>query len=234
VHVPGVLATELTGRLRAELDAAARARARPSSYGLICHQVWPHVALAGAVLAEILAPLALAVLELDEIVLFQDHVIAKLAGTAAEVRWHQDFSYWPLDAPRGVTMWVALDGADRQNGCLRYIPGTHRLGELHPADFFAGAVQPRRDHLPALDAAARAGEAVDAPARPGDVLVHDPLVWHMSPGNLSSRPRHAWSLTWIAPSLRWDPKHAPHPFNFTRSLVAGAPVAGPGFPRYRR
>jgi ectoine hydroxylase-related dioxygenase (phytanoyl-CoA dioxygenase family) len=173
------------------------------------------------------------VLDVDEVVLFQDIFIGKPPGTAA-VQWHQDYSYWPLDSWDGLTMWLALDHTDVDNGCLRYIPGTHQLGEKRPADFFVGTAQPVHNNLPPLLAEERAAQAVDAPVTAGSILVHHPLVWHMSPVNRSSRPRHAWSLTWLLPTVCWRPEHAPHPFGHQLQPVAGQPVRGRLFPRFAR
>jgi len=176
-----------------------------------------------------LAPAAAALLGVDRVTLFQDILINKSPGTAA-VQWHQDYSYWPLDSPAGVTLWAALEDADAENGCLRYIPGTHLLGEKHPANFFVGAEQPRREGLDDLDAFRRENEAIDAPVRAGDVLAHHPLTWHMSPDNRSDRHRHAWSVTFLAPGVRWAPEHAPHPFDYELKPERGAPLSGERFP----
>ena len=217
--------------LRATIDEYARARVTIGPYGLICHNPWPDVPLLFRVIEETLAPLACALLDADEVILFQDIFIGKPPGTAA-VQWHQDYSYWPLDRCHGLTMWLALDHADVDNGCLRYIPGTHRLGEKRPADFFVGTSQPVGDDLPPLAAEAHADRAVDAPVAAGSLLVHHPLVWHMSPVNESMRPRHAWSLTWLLPDVRWRPEHAPHPFVHSLQPQSNQPVRGELFPRF--
>ena len=41
--------------------------------------------------------------------------------------WHQDYSYWTRTEPMShLTCWIALDDSDRDNGCLYYVPGSHR------------------------------------------------------------------------------------------------------------
>ena len=42
--------------------------------------------------------------------------------------WHQDSTYWGLSKPDVVTAWIALDEATAENGCMRYVPGSHRHG----------------------------------------------------------------------------------------------------------
>jgi ectoine hydroxylase-related dioxygenase (phytanoyl-CoA dioxygenase family) len=239
-----VLAPDITRELCDRLDGFATQTAVPSQYGLLCHNPWRGVELARDIITTSLATLALNLLEQDHVVMFQDifiakppqagHLEAEQPGAEQIVQWHQDYSYWPLDSARGLTLWIALDDADPENGCLRYIPGTHTLGEKQPADFYAGAAQPPRPELPPLAASERESEAVYAPVRAGEALAHDPLVWHMSPANRSLRPRRAWSLTWITPTVRWDPEHAPHPFAYQLKPRAGDPLLGEMFMRFAR
>ena len=129
-------------------------------------------------------------------------------------------------------MWIALDDADVDNGCLHYIPGTHHLGECRPADFIVGTRQPTRTGLPPLEWRARQHLAVAASVAAGELLAHHPLVWHMSPTNVSLRPRRALTLSWILPQVRWDPGHAPHPYNHQLDPAKGARVEGELFPRF--
>jgi phytanoyl-CoA dioxygenase PhyH len=207
----------------------------PAPHGIIVHNLWRRLPAVAAVLETgQLGRIAAALLGAEEVVLFQDHLIAKTAGAASPVAWHQDYAYWPLDRPAGVTIWIALDDAAEENGCLRYVPGTHRAGERRAAAFVAGAAQPARD-LPVLEAEAEAemaaGRVVAVPVAAGAAVAHDPLVWHMSPGNRTAAPRRAWSLSWILPAVRWAPGHAPHPYNLSVA-AAGAPVEGAIFPRF--
>jgi non-haem Fe2+, alpha-ketoglutarate-dependent halogenase len=46
------------------------------------------------------------------------------------VVWHQDASYWPLTPSKTVTVWLAIDDADLENGCMRFIAGSHHYGYL--------------------------------------------------------------------------------------------------------
>src|SRR6202012_1253919 len=54
----------------------------------------------------------------------------KMPGDGKRVLWHQDSSYWPLTPSMAVTAWLAIDDATVENACMRYIPGTHKLGHL--------------------------------------------------------------------------------------------------------
>ncbi len=167
-----------------------------------------------------------------EITLFQDNLVWKLPGSG-QIEWHQDYSYQPITATPGVTLWVSLDDADPENGCLHYIAGTHLLGECQPADFVVGSEQPKIPGLPPLDWESRADEVVSVSARPGEILAHHPLVWHFTPPNNSARQRRAFTINWITPDARWNPAHSPHPFNYYLAPAAGKRLEGELFPRFR-
>lgn len=232
-HLGALLDEATVERLRGDLRARFGPDPAASGYGLLHNNLWREAPAFEALVRD--GGLARLVRDLrgaDEVVYFQDNLVWKRPGATERVEWHQDYSYWPLSSPAGLTVWIALDEADAANGCMHYLPGTHRLGECAPQDFVAGATQAPRDDLPPLDARGREHEAVAVAAAPGDVVVHDPLVWHMSPGNSSDRERRAWSLSWILPSNRWDPGHSPHPFNYQYSPRPGSAVEGELFPSF--
>ena len=162
-------------------------------------------------------------------VLFQDHLVSKTPGTAEPVKWHQDYSYWPLANAKGLTMWVALDDATLDNGCLHYAKASHLGGEYRAADFIEGATQTPQAALPPLQVPPNA--VVPMPVAAGSVLLHDPLVLHMSAGNRTAHPRRAWSISWVTEAARWAPEHAPHPYNYTLAPKAGEPLDPTRFPR---
>lgn len=195
----------------------------PSAYGMIVHNTWLDVPAMEELLKGRLARIACACMGVAEVVLFQDLLIAKMPGTQEDLAWHQDFAFWPLDSPYGLTMWIALDDADADNGCLRYIPGTHRPARTSDSAVF-GEEAWQRSHP-------RSVESIDAPCPSGHGLVHDPLLWHMSPANRTTRARRAWSISWLTPEVRWSPERAAHPFNHSLHPMSGARVLGDLFPR---
>ena len=60
---------------------------------------------------------------------FGDQLFCKPAFHGGEKPWHQDHAYWPVDPQNMVSCWAALDDATTQNGCMRFIPGSHK-GEI--------------------------------------------------------------------------------------------------------
>ncbi len=226
-----LLDAEELAALRGELEAWAQT-APVSGYGLLYHNLWRalpgfrRLVEDGRIAARVRAVLGQA--GRGGVVFFQDNLVCKLPGNPTEIQWHQDFSYWPLDRPLGLTTWLALDDADAPNGAMELVPGSHLEGERAPADFIRGSGQPAIPGLPPMAPEGRA-RAIQA-ARAGELCFHHPLVWHRSGGNATARPRRAWTVTWLLPEVRWSPAHAPHPYNWALQPEEGAAVRGELFP----
>ncbi len=102
---------------------------------------------------------------------------------------HQDGYYFMLQPCEAVTMWFALDDVDEENGCVRYVRGSHRHGMRdHARTQTLGFSQGIIDYPTDLDLA---GEMA-IPAQPGDLLVHHAMTIHRADGNRSTtRSRRA-------------------------------------------
>ncbi len=61
-----------------------------------------------------------------DIILWGSSLFAKPAGIGKRVQWHQDSNWWPMRPMETCTIWIAIDEATPDNGCLRYIPGSHK------------------------------------------------------------------------------------------------------------
>ncbi len=114
--------------------------------------------------------------------MFQDMALLKPPG-GREKPWHQDKAYFtfPVGTPV-VGVWVAIDAATTDNGCMRLRTGSHRAG---PVTHFQ-----RRDWQ-ICDTDGRVGEVVAAPLRPGGLLLFDGLVQHGTPYNPTGVRRRA-------------------------------------------
>lgn len=142
-----------------------------------------------------------------DILLLATHFFCKYpAPHAAEpserfVAWHQDVTYWGLEPPRAVTAWYAVDDSDRENGCMRVIPGTHRGGiREHGKAQRAGNLLSINQEVP-VTATEEAG-AVDLELRAGEISLHDGMLIHGSNPNRSLRRRCGLTLRYVAPSVR--------------------------------
>lgn len=63
-----------------------------------------------------------------DILLYNVSYIIKEPRTTSHVSWHQDLTYWGLSHDDQVSMWLALSPATPESGCMRMVPGSHRLG----------------------------------------------------------------------------------------------------------
>ena len=115
-------------------------------------------------------------------ILFQDMALLKGPG-GREKPWHQDAAYFDLPIDTVVIgVWIALDPATEENGCLHIIPKTHKNG---PAEHF----QIRDWQL--CDTEILAGLDVAVPLEPGGCLLWHGLLHHGSPKNNTQKTRQA-------------------------------------------
>lgn len=115
---------------------------------------------------------------------------------------HQDGYYFMISPCEAVTMWLALDDVDEENGCVRYVRESHKRGlRPHQRTQTLGFSQGIDDYPLDED---RAGE-VAVPARPGDLLVHHAMTIHRADGNQSpTRSRRALGLIYYSERARED------------------------------
>ncbi len=114
---------------------------------------------------------------------------------------HQDGYYFCLVPNQAVTLWIALDVVNEENGCLRYVSGSHRDGvRPHGASNVLGFSQGLQD----WSAADEAREVMQV-LQPGDVLAHHSLTVHRADANRSNRSRRAVGLVYYAASAKVDP-----------------------------
>jgi phytanoyl-CoA hydroxylase len=135
--------------------------------------------------------------------LWQTMYIFKQPHIGGEVRWHQDGSYLISDPATVTGIWVAIEDANRNNGCLWVQPGGHRspLREIYQVDW-----NNRKGTLTELDRNPwpANGEtlAVEVPA--GSVVIFHDHMPHYSSPNRSDHSRHAFTLHVAEKSAGWS------------------------------
>ncbi|MGH9769086.1 MAG: phytanoyl-CoA dioxygenase family protein [Blastocatellia bacterium] len=134
------------------------------------------------------------------------------------VSWHQDASYWPLTPSKTVTVWLAIDDADVENACMRFIPGWRLYGHLtwHLSEDDEGNVLDR-----SVADVERFGEPVDDVLRAGEISIHSDLTLHGSEANDSNRRRCGLTLRYCAEDVR-----AYMDWNAKGVVVSGADAGG--------
>jgi phytanoyl-CoA hydroxylase len=124
----------------------------------------------------------------------------KAPGVGRPTPAHQDGYYWMLEPNEGVTMWLAMDHVDEENGCVRYVQGSHKRGvRPHGASGTLGFSQTILDFPTDQDKE----KEVYFCAKPGDLLVHHALTIHWADGNQSEdRTRKALGLIYFSQAAR--------------------------------
>jgi hypothetical protein len=130
---------------------------------------------------------------------FGDHMIFKPPGAGAATPWHQDAAYHdPTKVERSINFWMPLDDADLDNGCLHYVPGSHRSDVL-PHHSIGN--DPRVHGLEVDHPESWHERSVACPIAAGGCALHLPTTLHYAGPNRSARQRRAYTLIMHAPSL---------------------------------
>lgn len=143
----------------------------------------------------------------ENVVAWGSHFFCKLPHDGKSVAWHQDASYWPLTPTKAVTVWLAIDDADCENACMRFIRGSHHFGHLtyRPSDSSEHNVLNQTIENPE-----QYGEPVDDVLRAGQASIHSDLLLHGSEANHSDRRRCGLTLRYAAADVRahlgWNAK----------------------------
>lgn len=131
-------------------------------------------------------------------VFYQDMALIKPPFIGIEKPWHQDSAYFdisPLDGVAGV--WIALDPATRENGCMHVIPGGHRLGPKRHQHSSDCEIVPGRVDL---------SQQVAVELPPGGAMVFHGLLPHYTPANASPIRRRALQFHYHAAHCKALPR----------------------------
>jgi hypothetical protein len=131
------------------------------------------------------------------IMLKSTRLFYKFGQSESFVGWHQDGITEQVKSAYVPAIWLGLTPATAENGCLRVVPQSHRLGLVPHVDF------PNPDNLTTYGATAQVpiSEAHDVVMEAGEMSLHHPLVLHASNPNRSAEPRIGFSATYSTPKL---------------------------------
>ena len=144
----------------------------------------------------------------DDVIAWGSHFFCKMPGDGRAVAWHQDASYWPLTPSHAVTVWLAIDDADLDNGCMKFIAGSHHSGHLT----YKKSSPEEHNVLDQTVVNAESfgtGIVVDD-LKAGQASIHNDLLLHGSDANMSARRRCGLTLRYAAAYVRagmqWNEK----------------------------
>jgi non-heme Fe2+,alpha-ketoglutarate-dependent halogenase len=117
------------------------------------------------------------------------------------VAWHQDVTYWGLEPATAVTVWLAIDDADEENGCMRVIPGSHVAGiREHATAQQAGNLLSINQEVPVTED--EEASAVNLPLKAGFASLHEGCLIHGSLPNRSTRRRCGLTLRYVPTEVK--------------------------------
>ncbi len=202
IRSPVRLADDTLVRMRASLERLLGDRSDVPPESLIC----PHIPSAGRHGTEAAAawfeyatqPALLDLVEQligPDIILWGSQVFCKPERVGREVPWHQDGQYWPIRPLATCSVWIALDDVDAENGCMRYIPGSHLHKQVysHRVSERPGLVLNQEVVSDQFDA----NSARDDELRAGEFSLHDVFLIHGSNPNRSSRRRAGFVVRYM-------------------------------------
>lgn len=127
-------------------------------------------------------------------------LFAKPANVGLPSPAHQDNYYWGVKGANALTIWIALENSNKNNGCVHYYDQSHKYGIFqHEASYAKGSSQKVSDtnflkkfkiSYPEL--------------KPGDALVHHSLVVHGSSKNISKYSRKGWTIQFKDKKASYD------------------------------
>ena len=135
-----------------------------------------------------------------DIRLYNLTVWIKNAHDSSYVGWHQDSTYFPLDPALQITAWIALTDSVEDNGNVKYVAGSHKLGQLrHAEEIGKGSLLSKGQHI------VEPFDTSDVKCinlQPGEMSLHHTRLVHYSEPNGSSRRRIGLGASYIPTSVR--------------------------------
>ena len=146
-----------------------------------------HDMFTGKQLGEVLCKLA----DVDALRIWHDQTLQKMPWSNATA-WHLDNPYWSFHSRQAITVWIALDDATVQNGCMHYLPGSHKLARYDNTDLDEN-MSGLFDVYPEFSKI----EPVIGEMKAGDAGFHNGLTAHAAGSNMTPYPRRAMTCAFM-------------------------------------
>lgn len=134
--------------------------------------------------------------------LWNSSFFAKPANGGHETPWHQDGEYWPIRPLATCTVWIAIDAATLENGCLQVIPGSHKSQKLRKHNSNNADNLTLNQELDASEF--NRAEADPIVLQPGQISLHDVYLVHGSDANHSNHSRRGMTLRFMPTTSVYD------------------------------
>jgi phytanoyl-CoA hydroxylase len=238
IQLHNVLTPEEVATLRTAVDVAAEERKRlqqnwgPRSdegYAKVFLQmvnVWErYAAIEEYALSQRIGGIACQLTRAPFVRLWHDHALIKYPNDSKATVWHQDKVYWPMRENGALSCWMALDDVTVENGCMWFLPESHKLGPLDPVDL--GAAD-ERSLLKVLPESMKAVRPVVMEMKAGSCTFHNGLTFHYAGPNVTTGPRRAMVTIFMPAGTHY--KKQEHLVGDRGNLTEGEEFHGPLFP----
>jgi len=145
-----------------------------------------------------LAGLAARLAGIDGVRMWMDQALVKQPA-ANPTHWHLDAPFHGFTARNSIALWLALDDTTLENGCLYFLPGSHKTARLE-SNKFSGNMGDIFTLYPEW----RSIEPVPVTLKAGDCTFHDELVAHAAGPNMTTRSRRGVSIIYMPDGATWN------------------------------
>lgn len=135
---------------------------------------------------------------IDGIRLWHDSSMVKQPWGNATT-WHLDNPYWSFSSKDSISIWIPFQDATMQNGCLYFLPGTHKTARFDPTK-----IGPNMESLFQIYPEWSKIEPVAVPVKAGSVSIHNGLVAHAAGPNMTPRSRRAFALHFMPEGSKFN------------------------------
>lgn len=127
--------------------------------------------------------------------IYHDHAMIKPPGQDSRAtNWHQDAPYWPMDPIGAFSAWIAVDDVTIANGCLHFVPGSHKFGLLEPVNL---GIEGESIVDKMSERGYKVAEPVPMEMEAGGVTFHHGCNFHYAGPNQTDQPRRAHAVIYI-------------------------------------
>jgi non-haem Fe2+, alpha-ketoglutarate-dependent halogenase len=137
----------------------------------------------------------------ENVIAWGSHFFCKMPHDGKAVAWHQDASYWPLSPSKAITVWLAVDDADLENACMKFVAGSHHFGQM---TFRPSSPDEHNVLNQTIDDPEQFGSIEPDELRAGQFSIHSDLLLHGSDANQSDRRRCGLTLRYCSADVRAD------------------------------
>ena len=165
-----------------------------------------------------LGELAATLAGLNHIHIWHDQALIKepLANATA---FHRDVPFWSFDSSQAISIWVALDDATPENGCLYVLPGSQRM-----TDYQHAPIGVNMGELASLYPELAVIEPVPIHANAGDAIYIDGMVAHAAGCNMTSSYRRAMTCAYMPHGVTFNGKKNILSEEYIAKLEIGDPL----------